>query len=327
MTSSNGNIFRVTGHLCGEFTGTGEFPTQILVTRSLDFVFDLNKRLSKQWWVWWFETPSCPLWRHCNVKLMSHCYDFKANRNGFESYNSRLLRRGAFKFVLFRQNSLLHHRDRQKSWRGHDSFKGFIIVVVPQRIATVWRYARWIIVDCFWLFIVGSTNPYWLTWHHHSHLTWVYRLIVVQEFDTSWQLRRDLMSHKGKYWRKLLKNHFWNTNQHYMMSHVIPCVSWIKILKIMYRKTFNVSRILVGNKQRVLMHGHQGWNVRHGLCHIYMIYVYIWVVYSFCLFCCLFIIVTTQFVALYKPCKPKPKPSTYDPPGQPPPGRDPKTDT
>ena len=24
------------------------------------------------------------------------------------------------------------------------------------------------------------------------------------------------------------------------------------------------------NKQRVLMHGHQGWNVRHGLCHIYM---------------------------------------------------------
>ena len=27
-------------------------------------------------------------------------------------------------------------------------------------------------------------------------------------------------------------------------------------------------------KQRVLMHGHQGWNVRHGLCHIYMRYVY-----------------------------------------------------
>ena len=60
-------------------------------------------------------------------------------------------------------------------------------------------------------------------------------------------------------------------------------------------------------KQRVFMHGHQGWNVRHGLCHIYMIYVYIWVVYSFCLFCCLFIIVTTQLMALYKPCKPKPK--------------------
>ena len=27
MTSSHGNIFRVTGHLCGEFPGPGEFPT------------------------------------------------------------------------------------------------------------------------------------------------------------------------------------------------------------------------------------------------------------------------------------------------------------
>ena len=39
------------------------------VTRSFDFFFDLrsNKRLSKQWWGWWFETSSSPLWRHCNV--------------------------------------------------------------------------------------------------------------------------------------------------------------------------------------------------------------------------------------------------------------------
>ena len=28
VTSSNGNIFRVTGPLCGEFTGPGEFPAQ-----------------------------------------------------------------------------------------------------------------------------------------------------------------------------------------------------------------------------------------------------------------------------------------------------------
>ena len=50
MTSSNGNIFRVTGHLCGEFTGPGEFPAQRPVKRSFDVFFDLglNKRLSKQ---------------------------------------------------------------------------------------------------------------------------------------------------------------------------------------------------------------------------------------------------------------------------------------
>ena len=52
------------------------------------------------------------------------------------------------------------------------------------------------------------------------------------------------------------------------------------------------------NKQRVLMHGHQGWNVRHGLCHIYMryVYIYIWVVYTLCFFCCLFITVTWWYV-------------------------------
>ena len=41
MTSSNGNIFRVTGPLCGEFTGPGEFPTQRPVTRSFDVFFGL----------------------------------------------------------------------------------------------------------------------------------------------------------------------------------------------------------------------------------------------------------------------------------------------
>ena len=45
MTSSNGNIFRVTGPLCGELTGPGEFPTQRPVTRSFDVFFDL--RLNK----------------------------------------------------------------------------------------------------------------------------------------------------------------------------------------------------------------------------------------------------------------------------------------
>ena len=63
-TSSSGNIFRVTGHLC----------RQRPVTRSLDVFFDLrlNKRLSKQWWGCSFETPSRPLWRHYNEQKRKH---------------------------------------------------------------------------------------------------------------------------------------------------------------------------------------------------------------------------------------------------------------
>ena len=80
MTPSNGNIFRVTGPFCGEFTGPGDFPAQRPVTRSFDVFFYLrpNKRLSKQPWGWWFETPSWSLWRHGNdiQWLSSHYNDF-----------------------------------------------------------------------------------------------------------------------------------------------------------------------------------------------------------------------------------------------------------
>ena len=57
MTSSNGTIFRVTCHLCGEFTGLS----------LMFFHLHLNKWLSKQSWGWWFETLLRPLWRHCNA--------------------------------------------------------------------------------------------------------------------------------------------------------------------------------------------------------------------------------------------------------------------
>ena len=49
MTSSNGNIFRITDHLSGEFTGPGEFPAKRPVTRSLEVFFDL--RPNKKNWV------------------------------------------------------------------------------------------------------------------------------------------------------------------------------------------------------------------------------------------------------------------------------------
>ena len=53
--------------LCaGNSPVTSKFPAKRPVTRSFDVSFDLclNKRLSKQSWGWWFETPSCSVWRH-----------------------------------------------------------------------------------------------------------------------------------------------------------------------------------------------------------------------------------------------------------------------
>ena len=78
MTSSNGNIFRVTGPLCGDFTGHRWIPLTKAGDVELRCFFDLhlNKRLSKQSWGWWSETPPRSLWRHCNhaaIYLRSIC--------------------------------------------------------------------------------------------------------------------------------------------------------------------------------------------------------------------------------------------------------------
>ena len=68
MTSSNGNIFRVTGPLCGEFTGDRWIPRTKASDAELWCLFDLrhNKVLSKPSKRRWFETPSCSSWCHCN---------------------------------------------------------------------------------------------------------------------------------------------------------------------------------------------------------------------------------------------------------------------
>ena len=68
MTSWNGNIFALLALCAGNSPVPGEFSAQRPVTRSFNvfFYLRLNKRLSKQSWDWWFETPSRPLWRHRN---------------------------------------------------------------------------------------------------------------------------------------------------------------------------------------------------------------------------------------------------------------------
>ena len=63
MTSWNGNILCVTGPLWGEFTGhKGQWRRGLVFYLICAWI---NGWL-KQWWGCWFETPSRPLWRHCN---------------------------------------------------------------------------------------------------------------------------------------------------------------------------------------------------------------------------------------------------------------------
>ena len=66
--------------------GNSPIPAQRPVTRSFDVFFDLrlNKRLSKQWWGWWSETLSRPLWRNVHTCAM-HIVSIAIGRHGIWS--------------------------------------------------------------------------------------------------------------------------------------------------------------------------------------------------------------------------------------------------
>ena len=90
MTSSNGNIFRVIGSFCGEFTGHRWIPRTKASDAKLWCFLDLrlNKRMSKQSWSWWFETPSRSLWRHRNSISEYLLHLFLMGRNNPNARNS-----------------------------------------------------------------------------------------------------------------------------------------------------------------------------------------------------------------------------------------------
>ena len=140
MTSSNGNIFRVTGHLCGNSPVPGEFHTQRPVTRSFDVYFDLrpNKRLSKQSWSWWFETPSRPFWRHRNVLHLWHLWSHYTD----EFYHGLLMPR-------FHLNFEHYHRKLLSAcglWR-HPGAVTTMVQTAKYDFKSIWTWCRcWFLI-------------------------------------------------------------------------------------------------------------------------------------------------------------------------------------
>ena len=147
MTPSNGNIFRVTGPLCGEF------PSQNPLTGSFDVFFDLrlHKRSSEQSKRRWFETPWRPLWRHftacvyrfisnimglflrqISVYASSDCINldtpwFKANSLSYKEAECHLSHSTTLNLVIFDAICLMYlphrepiHRIEIESWPRDD---------------------------------------------------------------------------------------------------------------------------------------------------------------------------------------------------------------
>ena len=159
MTSSNGNNFRVTGPLCGEFTGPGEFPTQRPVTRSFDVFFDLrlDKRLNKQSWGWWFETLSRPFWRHRNVWDVI-CEYFEENWPWFNE--AALYKDVTIDWYVSCVLHLVHQHDDVIKWKQFPRCWPFVREIHRSPVNSPhkgqWRGA--LMFSWFWVWINGWAN-------------------------------------------------------------------------------------------------------------------------------------------------------------------------
>ena len=140
----------------------GEFPTQRPVTQSFDVFFDLrlNKRLSKQPWGWWFETLSCPLWRHCNafrtsVQSLTHWSRI------IDIDNSWNHRRGAYSstyhdcMLLNTPNSHRTVKHRRRCW-----LKRVIKLISPMLFHD--DVIKWKHFPRYWPFVRGIHRSRWI---------------------------------------------------------------------------------------------------------------------------------------------------------------------
>ena len=126
MTSSNGNIFHVTGHLCGEFTSHRWIPcTKDSVVELLMFslICALNKWLSKQSW-------DCAYYEVIIIISVEGCGDLIKIRNVFET--------DFFILQWFRhsQSLILISKESEINWRSSGRCHRQTIVAYWRHVAT-----------------------------------------------------------------------------------------------------------------------------------------------------------------------------------------------
>ena len=107
----------------------GEFPAQRPVTWSSDVFFDLclNKRLSKQWWGWWFETPWGLLWRHYNGLVLNRWQTITWNSENSETVklvdnllqNENFLWKSRLSFVIISMLQMALHNTSHETVPSH----------------------------------------------------------------------------------------------------------------------------------------------------------------------------------------------------------------
>ena len=122
-----------------------DFHTQRPVTQSFGVYCELrpNKRLSKQLWGWWFETPSHPshpLWHHCNDSELWR-YICGSRKYAFEETVEGPVKWDALMLIWCHLNALWFFYQKLLFVHHHGVF--YIHTVYPK------KYAHGFVVLCF----------------------------------------------------------------------------------------------------------------------------------------------------------------------------------
>ena len=147
MASSNGNIFRVTGHLGGEFTGPLCITAQRPVTRSFDVFFDLV------WINGWVNNREVGDLRrhrvHYDVILMN-----KSTANNFQ--------RKSCQNLVFNQEYSLNYNKRYQ----RHLYWGGVGVEIPEWISNCTHYTMWGKI----YYTVVAPSQFGIWWIISSHM-------------------------------------------------------------------------------------------------------------------------------------------------------------
>ena len=124
----------------------GEFPANRPVTQSFDVFFDLrpNKRLIKQSWGWWFETPSSSLWRHRNE-----------NRNYSKSQQTLIMLRNDHTRQRGETHKSFKNQDDAIKWKHFPRYWPFVRGIHRSPVNSPhkgqWRGALMFSLICVWI--------------------------------------------------------------------------------------------------------------------------------------------------------------------------------
>ena len=185
MTSANGDIFRVTGHLWKEPTGHWWIPPTKASDAEINVPFDLrlSKRFSKRPRRLRFGTELCSLWCQISRSPIDYSACYKTSQNIFVKF-------GHLETILVKQNT----RYSNYMTHGHSAYKAAmsLIRISINIVLTMLHYdvIKWKHLPRYRPFVRGIHKPL-MDFPHKEQWQGALMFSLIYDWTKSWANNRD----------------------------------------------------------------------------------------------------------------------------------------